>query len=534
MFRPVPGIARAATRSSRYAPQGRLLSSSARKVSPVAPWITAAAGLSILGLVSVYSHQEVALDSALPDKLGRVVYAEEVREHNTKEDAWVVIDGKVYDISEFLEMHPGGEDVVIKHLGKNISPIFNLLHAKGVLARAVEDNPSIKVIGLMDPNSSLEIVASPAASEELTERRNNLPPLDTIRNVAQFEHLAKEVLGDEAREWHYFSSFADDGNSFRANRSSWSFLRFFPRVNVPVREVSTETTFLGSSTPVAFPIVICPTGQTASGHPDGELNHTRSSAVTGIPQIVSTMSSVSYPELAAERDRLEGTGAKRAPLWWQLYIYTDRKESERRMRQVAKAGCEAILITVDAPEIGNREADAKPPSSTLMEANLTWEDIAWVKRTIKDIAPNMPVLVKGIGCVADVELAKKHGADGVLLSNHGGRQLDFSPPPLATLVRLRLEQPALLEDPKFEVFVDGGVSRGTDVLKALCLGAKGVGLGRVFLYAQTCYGDAGTIRATEILQREVTSGMRLLGAKRIEDLKPEMIELLDGLLGKQM
>ncbi|KAM0748302.1 L-mandelate dehydrogenase, partial [Meredithblackwellia eburnea MCA 4105] len=447
--------------------------------------------------------------------------AEELRAHNKLKSAWVVIDGNVFDVTNFLEKHPGGIEVIEEHLGKDISPLFNLLHAPGSLNRVVSE---LTYIGSLAPNARVEVVG---LSDEIDERRENLRSPDTVINLAQFEKLAKEVLGEDSRVWNFFSSFADDG--FHTTKSSWSYLRFLPRVNIPVREVSPETTFLGKKVPL--PIMYCPTGQTASGHPDGELNLTRGSAVTGVPHIISTMASVAYPDLAAERDKLAKEGKKSAPLWWQLYIFTDRKESERRMREVVKAGCEAILITVDAPEIGNREADAKPPSSSIMECE---DDIAWVKRTVKDINPSIPVLVKGVGTVEDVELAKKYGAAGVVLSNHGGRQLDHAPPPLATLVRLREEKPALLEDSKFDVFIDGGVSRGTDVLKALCLGAKGVGLGRVMLYAQTCYGDAGIVRATEILEREIKSGMRLLGARTIQELRPEMIELMDGLVGKRM
>lgn len=164
-------------------------------------------------------------------------------------------------------------------------------------------------------------------------------------------------------------------------------------------------------------------------------------------------------------------------------------------------------------------------------ANLSWDDIAWIKKMV----PNVPVLVKGISAIEDVALAKTHGAAGVVLSNHGvrtpllakpsqtdhaerlkGRQLDFAPPPIATLVRLRRERPSLLSDPAFEVYLDGGVTRGTEyvlnfnlkfghisqillhsVLKAIALGAKGVGIGRTMLYAQACYGEEGVLRACE-------------------------------------
>lgn len=145
---------------------------------------------------------------------------------------------------------------------------------------------------------------------------------------------------------------------FSSTRDSFSFLRFLPRLNRPVDPTDTSTTYLGATQPIPIPIIISPTGATANGHPDGELNMTRASAITGIPQIVSTMSSISMTDIGAERDRLVDQGGKRTPLWWQLYIMKDRKESERRIRQAVEAGAEAIVITVDIAAIGKREADA--------------------------------------------------------------------------------------------------------------------------------------------------------------------------------
>ncbi|ORY79747.1 FMN-dependent dehydrogenase-domain-containing protein [Leucosporidium creatinivorum] len=480
------------------------------------------------------------------------IEGEEVKKHNTRDSAWVVIDGVVFDVTKFLEGHPGGEEVLLEHLGKDISPIFSRIHASDVLQKTID---SLGVVGLLSKKSAdvLEVVPAVEGEEEIEARRSNLPDPEYVINLGEFEKMAKEVLGEDSRAWRFFSSFADDGATYKASKNSFSFLRFLPRVNIPVSQISTATSYLGNSTPIPLPILICPTGASASGHPDGELNMTRASSLSGIPQIVSTMSSVSFSDLAAERDRLvKEEGRKKAPLWWQLYIKQDRKESEKSIQIAAEAGAEAIVITVDVASIGKREADAprgklsggvaasgskvfdgKRPRLTLFPlstADMSWADIDWVKKH----APGVPVLVKGINTVEDVILAKKHGARGVFLSTHGGRQLDHSPPPMATLVRLRKERPDLLKDENFDVFIDGGVHRGTDVLKALCLGAKGVGLGRTFLYAQTCYGDAGITRAKQILAGEIESGMKLLGARSVKELKPEMIELLPGLVGEQM
>lgn len=156
------------------------------------------------------------------------------------------------------------------------------------------------------------------------------------------------------------SSLTPENPGYNSTRSSFSFLRFLPRINVPVVNITTFTTFLCLPTSIPIPLFMSPTGASANGHPDGELNLTRAASITGIPQIVSTMSSISISDLAAERDRLEGLeGRVRAPIWWQLYVMTDRRESERRIRKAVEAGAEAIVITVDVAAIGKREADAR-------------------------------------------------------------------------------------------------------------------------------------------------------------------------------
>ncbi len=156
----------------------------------------------------------------------------------------------------------------------------------------------------------------------------------------------------------------------------------------------------------------------------------------------------------------------------------------------------------------------------LIEAlSQTWDDIAWFRKNCK-----LPLYLKGVQCVEDVELAAKHGVTGVVLSNHGGRSLDFAPAAIDVLIELRQRKPELFD--QLEVFVDGGVRRGTDVLKAVALGAKAVGLGRPFLYAQSGFGEKGATRAIQIMLDEVHRGMRLLGVTSIDQLTPEMVDVL--------
>jgi L-lactate dehydrogenase (cytochrome) len=228
---------------------------------------------------------------------------------------------------------------------------------------------------------------------------------------------------------------------------------------------------------------------------------------------MSTNASNSVEELAAARLN------DQQKLWFQLYVNKDRAATAKLLDKVVKSGAFAgLFVTVDAPILGKREADERLKASvmpvlsatsgagevtagsgaksvtkalaTFVAKDLVWEEIAWMKKLT-----GFPVVVKGIMTVEDAILAMKYGCEGIYLSNHGGRQLDTSPPAILTLLELRKHCPQVFT--KMEVFLDGGVKRGTDVVKALCLGCKAVGLGRPFLYANTCYGVEGVLKAIE-------------------------------------
>jgi L-lactate dehydrogenase (cytochrome) len=228
---------------------------------------------------------------------------------------------------------------------------------------------------------------------------------------------------------------------------------------------------------------------------------------------MSTNASNSIEELATARVN------DKQKLWFQLYVNKNRAATAKLLERVVKSGAfSALFVTVDAPVLGKREADERLKASvmpvlsetsgagaitsgsgaksvtkalaTYIARDLVWEEIAWMKELT-----GMPVVVKGIMTVEDAILALKYGCEGIYLSNHGGRQLDTSPPAILTLLELRKHCPQVFT--KMEVFLDGGVRRGTDVVKALCLGCKAVGMGRAFLYANTCYGVDGILKAIE-------------------------------------
>ena len=242
---------------------------------------------------------------------------------------------------------------------------------------------------------------------------------------------------------------------------------------------------------------------------------------------------------------VEAAPSKDQIQWFQLYVNSDRKITEDLIKNVEKLGLKAIFVTVDAPSLGNREKDAKVKFtnkdssakameksnvkeskgasralSTFIDPALCWDDIVTLKSKTK-----LPIVIKGVQCVEDVLKAAEIGAAGVVLSNHGGRQLDFSRAPIEVLAET---MPILKEkklDDKIEIFIDGGVRRGTDILKALCLGAKGVGLGRPFLYANSCYGKEGVKKAIDLLKDELEMSMRLLGVTSIDQLSEKYLDL---------
>lgn len=330
------------------------------------------------------------------------------------------------------------------------------------------------------------------------------------------------------RAWAYYSSAADDElciiilHTFLMaarieNTKAFRKVLFRPRVFIDVAKCDTSTTVLGQR--MSAPIFIAPAALAKIGNPEGEVNFTKAAGMTGIVQAMSTNASNSVEELTSARVNDE------QKLWFQLYVNKNRNVTAKLLEKVVKSGAfSALFVTVDAPVLGKREAEERLKASvmpvlsetpgpgavavrsgaksvtkalaTFIAKDLVWEDIAWMKKMT-----GMPVVVKGIMTAEDAILALKYGCEGIYLSNHGGRQLDTSPPAMLTLLELRKRCPQIFT--KMEVFLDGGVRRGTDVVKALCLGVKAVGLGRPFLYANTCYGLGGVLKAIESISLHV-------------------------------
>ncbi len=351
-------------------------------------------------------------------------------------------------------------------------------------------------------------------------------------NLADLEALARARLPQMA--WDYYSSGADDESCVRRNCEAFGKLALHYRVLVDVSRRDLATTVLGHR--VAMPVLVAPTAFHRLAHEDGELASVRGAGDSGTIFVLSTLSNTPVEDVVA---------AASGPVWFQLYVYKDRRATEALVKRVEAAGCRALVLTVDAPLLGRRERDvqnrfALPPGlevanlhaanyarlpaasgdsglaayvAALLDPGLTWDAIGWLRSVTK-----LPVLVKGIVRADDARRAIAAGAAGVIVSNHGGRQLDASPATIEVLARV-----ADAVAGGGEVLLDGGVRRGTDIVKALALGARAVLVGRPVLWGLAAGGRAGVAAARAVLRRELDLAMALCGCPDVASITRELV-----------
>ncbi len=334
-------------------------------------------------------------------------------------------------------------------------------------------------------------------------------------NVWDYEVLAEATL-DEAT-LGYFAGGAADEHTLRDNRAAFDRWRLVPRVLVDVSSVQTETTVLGKE--VAMPILVSPVAYQRMAHPEGELAVARASASAETIMCLSTFATASPAQVAE--------AAPEGRRWFQLYWHPDRGVTKGIIDQARDAGFEAVVLTLDLPVLGRRERDlragftlkpeyrlelyasrpgnpsAVTPASAaqLVDPRLTWRDLDWLRE-----AAGIPVIVKGILSPEDAALACNHGCAAVVVSNHGGRQLDRA---IASLDAL----PGVVEavDGRAEVLMDGGIRRGSEVAIALALGARAVLIGRPVIWALAARGADGVQHVLELLRDELALALALLG-----------------------
>jgi isopentenyl diphosphate isomerase/L-lactate dehydrogenase-like FMN-dependent dehydrogenase len=330
-------------------------------------------------------------------------------------------------------------------------------------------------------------------------------------NVHDYERLAEERL--EPGVFGYYAGGAGEEWTLAENVAAFRRWVLRPRVLVDVGAVTTATTVLG--TDVSMPILVAPTAFHRLAHPDGELATARAGNAAGTIMCLSTLATASQAEVAQV--------ASDRKLWYQLYWHPDRGVTRAIVEGAAEAGFRAIVLTVDLPVLGNRERDLRtgfvlpddlvPPYASvaseigsevlglMVDPRITWQDLEWL-RSLSDL----PLLVKGVLTAEDAALAVEHGCEGIVVSNHGGRQLDGVPASLDAL-------PEVVQTVggRCEVLVDGGVRRGTDVAKALALGAQAVLVGRPVLWGLAHDGQAGVERVLSLLGAELELALALLG-----------------------
>lgn len=454
---------------------------------------------------------------------------EELSSHKTKDDLWIAVEGKVYDITRFQVEHPGGSSILKKVAGTDATKHFLKFHPNSVLrlldsAALKGDLGKIEVPESADKDKDEQM-------KELEFQRANKPSIGEMCNLFDFEAVARKVL--DKIGWYYFSSGADDEMTLRENHRAFQRIWFRPKILVDVGTVNYSTTMLGQ--PTSSPFYITATALAKLGHPDGETVLTKAAGKKGVIQMLSTLSSCSIEEVM-------DAAISEQTVWQQVYVNADREHTRKFMQHSESLGVKGFFVTVDAPHLGRREKDIRgkyDPEledslegdgsetlgvarsiSTFIDPKLSWKDIPFLRA-----CTSKPLLIKGVQRWEDAVLAAEHGLDGIVLSNHGGRQLEFSRSAIEVLAEVMHELRKRNLNKKMEVYIDGGVRRGTDVLKALCLGAKGVGIGRPFIYAMSSYGVEGVVKAIQLLNDEIDMNMRLLGVTELSHLGPDMVDI---------
>ncbi|GMK59591.1 hypothetical protein CspeluHIS016_0801970 [Cutaneotrichosporon spelunceum] len=520
--RPLARTARAARCSAR-----RLASSTASTASSgfaTRATIAAVGAAVVVGTAYTFLPHAHA-DASHTTKHGeRIITLEELGKHWQAGSLWIAVDGKVYDVSEFANVHPGGARILLENGGRDTTKLFNAIHPPNTIRKYAKEVPCV---GVIDPEELAALASQRTAEDDrISAAREALFGVDSVVALSDFERYAESLLPLHA--WAYYSTGADTEGALAENAAIFKRLFFRPRIMRDVREVDTSTQFLGVKS--SIPVYVAPTARNGLGQPEGEVAVTRGAGATGVFQVLSHYASRSLEEVKAAACEGQQIG-------WQVYLNPDRERSREAIEEAVAAGAHSIWITADTVTLGKREterrlnAEANPaphgkPLSRerqrfgVHDANMSWSDIAFVRKH----APGLPVVIKGVGAWEDVVLAYKYGADAVVISNHGGRQLDFAQPPLKVLYEVSKNAPQVLHRKDFGIFLDGGVRHGTDVLKALCLGATAVGMGRPFIYAATGWGSDGVEKAVEILEEEIAIGMQLLGVKTVDELGPQYLD----------
>jgi 4-hydroxymandelate oxidase len=388
----------------------------------------------------------------------------------------------------------------------------------------------LRSTGLLAGSSVLAAeIATHAIPSAKTETAAKTTPMSEPADLFDYERLAPAHMS--AIGWEYISGGAADELTMRWNRESYDRMRLRPRILVDVSQLDTRVTLFGRELP--FPILLAPAAYHKLAHPDGEIATAKGAGAAGATLVVSTSATASLEEVAQ---------AATQPLWFQLYVQADRDFTRELVRRAESSGYRALVVTVDSPVLGPRYRETRskftlPPGveranlkgwktaaggqrpseatiyTALLDPKLTWKEIEWLRSVTK-----LPMLLKGILNADDAARAVELGAAGVIVSNHGGRNLDTLPATIDALPEV-----AVRVGGRVPVLVDGGIRRGTDVLKAIALGASAVLIGRPYLYGLAVGGADGVKRVLNILRREFEMAMALTGRTSLAQIDGSVI-----------
>ena len=397
-------------------------------------------------------------------------------------------------------------------------------------------SPLLGSAGLIDPWSIVTKTASaqdgvstatvideihPSYDSPFPSGKYPLTSCSDATNVFQFKDAARTKL--TPKTFHFIESGADDLKTVQANREAFDLLQIRARRLVDVSSVDTSVDLFGSD--MKTPVILAPVGVQEQLHPQGELASVRAASSRKSLFTVAMLSSYSVGEIAAEA---------KGPLWFQLYPSPDRKTTLQMLKQAEDAGSEVLVLTVDGPVRGNREREfwyqshskkRSFPRMGNMEAikgrlrigdpSLTWEYLEWLKTNTK-----MKVVLKGIVTREDARLCRKYGADGLIVSNHGGRQEESNRGTIECLPEV-----VKAVDGKIPVLVDSGFRRGTDIFKALALGAQAICIGRPYLWGLASFGEEGVGKVLDLLNAELIRIMQLAGTPSIQSINRKYLEM---------
>lgn len=416
--------------------------------------------------------------------------------------------------------------------GRDATTDFEHVHSSSILGEL----PVGIVVGTVEPTNAPSVVAvhsadsGPGHSSNSLQSETPAPLVGGMLCLDDVERAAERVLPPTS--YAYFATGAGAERTTQANIAAFKRLLLVPQVLVDVANTTTATTLLGHR--LRLPLFVSAAARGKLAHVDGESCIARGCAAAGILQMVPQLGGSSLEEVAAASP----DGAR----WLQLYVYKDRAKTLALIRRAKDLGFSALVITVDAPTVGKRLRDVRTKmraagantvvlssapraGSSSFDESLTWSDLDWFQQV-----SDLPVLLKGVQCGADAVRAKECGMAGIIVSNHGGRNLDGCRPTLRILAEVTAavgRSTVSTRAAPFEVLVDGGIREGGDIIKALALGATAVGIGRPAIYGLAAFGQAGVEKVVDLLHDELLTAMKLMGLPSVDDISPGCIEAAD-------